>query len=276
MFSELKNLNRELPSYLTEQMEYLPPRSFNNKLNHLKLILSEAGTPDQIHRLLLLKGYSPYYIKTAFGAVAQFERLALTTTTYQKFVVKMSRIGTFKNAYVRRIKAVTTADLVSAIQIARDQKRWAIYNFLILMAGGGLRLNEARLALWTDYDGKYLRILGKGSKYRTIPFRGAFREFQLVKFEGSFISGKCYYEQFFKDHLHGYTPKDLRAYFITEMANQEGVTDYDVSELAGHSSTAITKLYYRSNLDKLGDIMENKLGRGGPSHDQSGFHKANE
>lgn len=129
----------------------------------------------------------------------------------------------------------------------------------------GLRISELRNIKLADISDEWLRVLGKGSKHRDVPFLASTKELvdeylrknspKIFLFEKnsqrlSENSLRYTITKVFKRVCLKVTPHQLRHSYATNMLNN-GASIVDVSELLGHSSMATTQIY-----TKLGSTLK--------------------
>jgi len=162
-------------------------------------------------------------------------------------------------------KAISYEDTVRLLTEGPDEGKNYMRDHLLLelMYGSGLRVSEAIGLNWDDVEleERMLRIIGKGSKERHVPFgkgvQKLLEEWAVVKGnEGAvFKSNKCNAERMTtrtahriiikagqKLGLYNVTPHTLRHCFATHLL-EHGAPLRVVQELLGHESIATTQKY---------------------------------
>lgn len=134
----------------------------------------------------------------------------------------------------------------------------------------GLRATEAINLTWDSIDGKWLKVVGKGRKFRTIPLNVTARSV-LAKYPHqpttpiNFIKStrmqlyRLCCRLAIKAEIPRFGPHALRHYFATELLRR-GVPISYVSQILGHSSIKTTESIYihfkRSYLDGITDVLD--------------------
>lgn len=171
-----------------------------------------------------------------------------------------------KAAYVEKLPPSTDdieRVLESGWQRAKDADK--MKTVIRLLATTGLRLTECMTALKENFDpeGRRLRVLGKGRKWRTVPLLEATRDMLVWYVEersgdGPFIfpgegrSGHAEIHNVEKTLKHAclragvkpFTPHQLRHYFATESL-KDGAKLGVVSRILGHADAGVTSKIYR-------------------------------
>jgi len=153
---------------------------------------------------------------------------------------------------------------------------------LLLFYTAGIRRAELIRLRWQDIDwqGPYLKVLGKGNKERLIPFGAqlakALQEYQVLCKEtfGEMTSeqallltdkGKPLYPKLVYNKVRSYlqqvsqelklSPHVLRHTFATHLSNN-GADLNAIKELLGHSSLAATQVYTHNTIEQLKEIYK--------------------
>ncbi|MDR1943465.1 MAG: tyrosine recombinase XerC [Synergistaceae bacterium] len=149
---------------------------------------------------------------------------------------------------------------------------------LELMYGSGLRVSEAASLKWEDVDveERWLRVSGKGSKERLVPFNSVTKELLLrwkaeslargLPTEGGapvFFAGKSQADRLTERTIHrmvasaakkvglfGVTPHTLRHSFATHML-ENGAPLRVIQELLGHESLVTTQRYLTVTTEQM-------------------------
>jgi integrase/recombinase XerC len=142
--------------------------------------------------------------------------------------------------------------------------------------GSGLRLSELTGLKWTQVarDGAWVRVLGKGSRYRTVPLTASARDMLdryragcrahgiqttagpvLVSVHGKPVGNRII-QRSVTDRLHAMgrrgksSPHVLRHSFATHLLDN-GADLMAVKEMLGHSSLSTTQKYTHVSVKKL-------------------------
>lgn len=158
-------------------------------------------------------------------------------------------------------KPIPHERIVQTIERAEPLERCII----LVLYTMGLRISELAGLKVSDLDGKWCRVIGKGSKQRDIPVPkitdNAIRFYvaehgcktYVFEREGEKLSENSLRyiltKAFAREGLK-VTPHQLRHSYATELLNQ-GARIADVSELLGHESMATTQIY-----TKLGNALK--------------------
>lgn len=145
--------------------------------------------------------------------------------------------------------------------------------FVNLLLSTGVRISEAANIKWDDidFDGKTIKVFGKGSKYRTVMFDSATKlallRYKLAKLgdsENVFSADKYPYGSVKKRALemmmnkvakrarisHHVTPHVLRHTFATQ-ALARGMSIEKLKTLLGHEDYSTTLIYAKVNLNQV-------------------------
>jgi integrase/recombinase XerD len=145
--------------------------------------------------------------------------------------------------------------------------------FVNLLLSTGVRISEAANIKWDDidFDGKTIKVFGKGSKYRTVMFDSATKlallRYKLAKLgdsENVFSADKYPYSTVKKRALemmmskvakrakisHHVTPHVLRHTFATQ-ALARGMSIEKLKTLLGHEDYSTTLIYAKVNLNQV-------------------------
>jgi len=144
-----------------------------------------------------------------------------------------------------RQRVISEIEYSKLLEIAKPNER-AVIRFL---ANTGLRATEfAELTpQGISPDQKYMTVIGKGQKRRTVPLNDTCRECLTMIFSKSYVSRNSLYclclSLSKRADLPVFGPHAFRHYFITELIKR-GVPIAIVSKIAGHSSPVITMSVY--------------------------------
>jgi len=134
----------------------------------------------------------------------------------------------------------------------------------------GLRSQEARSLKWSDidFDAGYMRVNGKGDKYRVIPLSSRLSRMlqdQRSSFGGLYVWGNigsfktAFNASVRRAGLNGITPHHLRHAFASH--NLEGGTDLkSVQDLLGHAMLTTTQIYLHTTFRKHSEQIKNVFG----------------
>lgn len=121
-------------------------------------------------------------------------------------------------------------------------------DIVVFLGHTGLRSNEFSSLKWdcVSIDQKYLTVLGKGRKQRTVPLNQSCRDI-LKKSKLSFISknnlGRVCQALAKKAGIPSFGPHALRHMFATNLI-KNNISIYKVSKILGHSSVKTTEKIY--------------------------------
>lgn len=245
-----------IDDYLTKKRNLWSPATISSvraKLNTLIALGGLTKDPHSLYQTLHECGYGLYTIKQYLIIWAKFELEMRASNKTQTFLSTFSY--KFKNAYKEKTKMLPTSTLTAAFKEAYKTDK-DIYNFLILTAYAGLRKQEALNLKWGQVDPVRSELTvsdSKGGKSRQVPINVSFLSKHNPHSVCSETSGATFSSlltKFFKTTLPGFTPHDLRAYFITTLANTPGISLREVQLLAGHSSLSTTQKYLRTEFEE--------------------------
>lgn len=140
----------------------------------------------------------------------------------------------------------------------------AMTNLIRFIAQTGVRIHEALVARWSDYDGKTLTIHGKGSRIRHFPVTPfpALKELMddMVKYRNRYEGFIFPWRDRAKpaEHLRNYLKKvvgkedsemysfhGLRRYAVEKFVREEGLDVELAAQLLGHSTEIMRKHYLK-------------------------------
>lgn len=210
------------------------------KLN--KLIQLQISQPFKLLQELKLQDYSPYTIQVYFEIWRGFEKFCYAGKSPTNDFLKSNR-GIFRNAYQNKTYLLTLKEYQALLAEVADKQK-GLFNMLLLMGQGGLRLSEALSATWEDIGAdEMLRVVGKGGKVRLVPIPLS-QFYKREEIKSKLIAGdKPAYEKFFKNKPC--TPHDLRAFYATSLANT--VSIHELMDLLGHNNFNTVLRYIRRN-----------------------------
>ena len=143
---------------------------------------------------------------------------------------------------------------VQAGDLLKSTRDHHIHQFIIIALFTGCRISEIANLTWdrVNLKDKYIRVIGKGNKERTIPIPGRLVHYLKTKSrEGSYvISGSrsrndaTHEFRIFADKLNlvGFTFHNLRDTYASWLA-QAGESILTIKELLGHSTIQTTMVY---------------------------------
>lgn len=245
----MDNLEMALLSWLHSKQNVWSATSIRSYRSKLRTLIRMDFRPAYCLDRMFKENYSHYTIKNYFTCAASFESEALGTSEFRDFLKANKSL--FKNAYKEKTKAIPSEVVKNALESCSST---GMFNFIILCSSCGLRKSEALKAKWDDITSEgWLQVpMGKGRKWRKVPINKKL----LKPSSGELIAGPKLNLPLFKTLLPGYSPHDLRAYYITRLANEHGLNIKDVAWLAGHSSISTTQRYIRVNEDKIKDKVK--------------------
>lgn len=285
MSLDRKNLGPEEKSKLTELVEkylfqkskYWSETTIASTAGKLRTAIKYEFHPETIYEQLKKEKYSLYYIKNILILCRQFEQEMLASTVFEEFMKEISSVGEFRHAYKERTFSLSLNKVMSAIAAAKATEDFQIYNFLILTAGSGLRRSEAMAVKWSDLENGWLRVVGKGSKQRVVPCSGIFGDFSLAILDSPFIVGSIEFrrlQRFLKQFLPKACSKDLRAFFITQLARAK-MSPFDLARFVGHADVNTTMKYVRRATQGLPSTIQNLILMAEGSDDSEGVCRIN-
>jgi integrase/recombinase XerC len=212
-----------------------------------------------------LKGGTP-------PSTAENERKALTSLF--KFLVEEGLWHEDPTSGLRHIRvpysekqppSVEDVERVLAVGFARARDAEKMRMITVLLATTGLRLTECLTALKenVDIDGRSLKVLGKGNKWRTVPLLESTLDAlvwwmeeragsSLFLFPGDTREGHAHISNVEKTlkracvraGVKPFTPHQLRHFVATESLKDGAKLDV-VSRILGHADAGITSRIYR-------------------------------
>ena len=255
-------------------------------LDFIKFCESNISNPLKINKYLL-RDYLFNLNEKQFSRSSVARRISSLKNFY-KYLINEKKISNlditiFKSPKVIRKlpKSIQINLLEDAIQKIMDQKNPLWINLrdksvILLMYGSGLRISEALSLKIKDLtDNDWIRILGKGNKYRDIPIlkevKHEIKKYQeIIPFNqdkndylflgkrGSKLSPRIIQRRIESiRHQLGLpeytTPHALRHSFATHLLSG-GADLRAIQQLLGHSSLSTTQLYTDVDEDKLIDL----------------------
>lgn len=245
-----ENLKKAVWAYVERHRNNWSATTTYTVPSKLHTLIDLGFDPQSCFDALVERGYKRYTVKVYFVIASRFEEKQLNRTSkFGKWLKENSKA--FANAYKDKTKRLDEKTLKEAIMIASAPGKERIYNLLLLMAYGGLRISEAKLVEWDHFQEDVLQLVGKGSKQRFVPFLKTW----LKSTDTPFPVGSFAPADFFKRYLPGFSPHDLRAWCITEWARSPDLHLKDVALLAGHASTSTTDRYVRTHFGKVKKVL---------------------
>jgi len=204
----------------------------------------------------------PIHIENFLQIVVQTHKVS-TTNTYlmilKSFYNWMENYHGFPNIAksVSKLKApeiqrriITDAEYKRILETIKGNSRKAVQ----FLANTGLRRNEFRFLKWSNFNGDFLSVNGKGSKQRIVPLNhickkiiGSNRSGSIPAFVEPFLPYNNIYNLCerirLKTHIPPFTPHSFRHYFATRLI-KAGVPLIIVSKILGHSDTQTTERIY--------------------------------
>lgn len=253
------NLKAEIATYVHSKHNLWSDRTITSVNYILRTMAVDFNHPAENYKRLISRGLGRYTIKTYFMVAGKFEEQQLGKTRYKDFLKQNS--SAFKNCYKEKTRRLSDDDFRKCRELY-SQSNARMFNLLTLMGCAGLRVSEAMSVKWSDFfneDGvSYLKVVGKGSKQRVIPFDMA----KLQKTDSEFAVQPVAFRFFFKRDMKPFTPHDFRAYFATSVARDYvstgQITSKDLASLLGHASTATTEKYIRADLKRVAKVFSTK------------------
>ena len=257
----------ELDNWLTHLVAAgMSPNTISHYRRYVERLLREFPHPTRVHLEAFLaravaSGRQPgtvafitYAIKSFFGYLADTE--VITTNPAAKL--------SSPQVPLRTRKAPTSAQVTSLLAAAKNQRHQLM---LLLMVDCGLRVSEVASAEVANIDlsHKLLRIIGKGSKERCVPFSDVTaREIQaqLIYLEAAAYAGPWLFpgrdpgqhvsiraiddylaQLCAQNDIARITPHQLRHYFATMMLSH-GASLKATSAMLGHARASTTTDIY--------------------------------
>jgi len=167
----------------------------------------------------------------------------------------------------RTIKALSGKDIRRVLDAAknisaspRSPLQKIFYDICMLAMNTGMRKSEILDLKWKDIKGDEVKIIGKGSKRRTVPLNSTARgiiERQPKKDEHVFDISNRHQPGLFRrtiGHIKKKTGIDfhfhlLRHYFTTKLI-EKGIDFVTVGELLGHSKISTSLIYSHTNKER--------------------------
>jgi integrase len=244
--------DKEINDYVESKRGLWSDRTLPVVRTTLRTMASGFFSPDKVFKKLLEEGRTKYTIKTYFAVASRFEKEIYRTKRYQQFL--QNHTSTFRNCYKDKTRHLKPEQYEKFLNMYLNQNP-NMYNLLVLMGTAGLRVSEALSATWEDIQDGFIKVIGKGSKQRVIPFDPKV----LIKSgETGKIVGRLAFRFLFNRDLKPYTPHDFRAYYATYIANHPELSIKDAALLLGHSSITTTSRYVRTDLNRIAKVLKKK------------------
>lgn len=251
-----KNLNKEIEKYVESKRGIWSNRTCASVGATLRSLAVDFSNPRKNYAKLVDAGRSRYTIKVYFTIAAKFEREAGGSNRYGDFLKKEK--SAFKNCYKDKTRILRPEDYARFLEMYQQAENHNMYNLLMLMGQAGLRVSEALNAKWDDFfqdgDDIYLKVIGKGSKQRAVPFEPT-RLLQTENKTGRIV-GTVAFRFLFERDMSPFTPHDFRAYYATFIANHPELSIKDAAMLLGHADIKTTSRYVRSDIHRVAKVLK--------------------
>ena len=232
--------------------------------------------------------YKEYMLKEKNNNATSINRRLSSLKSYNEFLVRegyLDNLVVLSVDYIRVQKQLisptntSTKEAVKFMEKVKKNECDRNYYIVALLLNTGLRISEA-LSIELDdinFKKKNLRVLGKGSKQRTIPLND--KAIQIIKLAiedrknykyamnvlGSqylFLSNKseklesCSVERIFNKYSDVITPHKLRHIFATNFLENGGSLKA-LQQILGHSSLSTTQIYLHPSQDDVRRSINN-------------------
>jgi integrase/recombinase XerD len=206
-------------------------------------------TPLHIEQFLqqtIATGCTKQTANTYLGAIRSFYRWAEHYCHLNNVTQSIKQLKSEQ----QQIRILTDGEYQQILTVAKGLDRIAIQFF----ANTGLRRDEFRSLRWSDFNGDFIRVLGKGNKLRQVPLNTVCKDI-VARFSRDIEQPPFVYRFRYCTALYRlcakigqktnikFTPHSFRHYFATRLI-RAGVPLTVVSRILGHSQTHTTERYY--------------------------------
>ena len=242
----MKLTKNDLKKYIKSTDDYWADTTSYTVHSKLSTLIGQSLEGDPILKHLLTMGHSKATCLNYLHLISGFEQWKLGTQTTRKFIKKQKFF--FANSHNKIRKRLSKKMFEEMLEVA-GKKSDSLYNLILLMGRGGLRISEATQVKWKDWtDGYKLQVKGKGGLKREVPFIKK----RLIKVEEhqGLVAYFPSYRRFFSTHFPEYSAHDLRSYYITRLLNDFKMPVRDVQSFVGHSNPTTTLGYVTLDFDE--------------------------
>lgn len=236
--------------YLEEHKTLWTETTYRTVASKLRRISSiKFKDPKGLYDSLVDAEYGSYTIKMYLVLYANYYRWKTKRSTYHDFLASQPHL--FRNAYKEKTRRVTREHILAALSVTHESTLIA-NNFIRLCAFAGLRRSEAISLTWNQIKNNTIVLTGKGGKQRIVPFVE-----ELLQGRDK-LKTPCQGWEIRRDWpkvLEGFSPHDLRAFYITTLSREAGVSLKDIAAVVGHSSIETTSKYMRVDFTAVETAM---------------------